>query len=481
MTSTPDSSNIPEYSVSEISASVKSVLEGAFTRIRVRGEITEFKRYPSGHLYFSLKDEGGKISAVIWRHQANRLSLQPENGVEVIALGKISSYGERSFYQLVVESIDYAGEGAILARIEKLRLKLLNEGLFDPEKKKKLPFLPSVIGVVTSAQGAVLHDIRTTLARRFPRKVLVWPVAVQGEGAADQIVKAIDGFNIFKSNSLLHRPDLLIVARGGGSLEDLMAFNAEAVVRAVARSTIPVISAVGHETDTTLVDYASDQRAPTPTAAAELAVPVYTEIMAGLEQSQARLTKAIEAMFQQIHLRLNCISQLLPDLPTLLQQVRMRLDDRSYRLVLALPHLIERKRADLQRISGVMPPPTYMIERKKHHMALLSSALGSALIRQHDYFRQRLNKIHLSPQWLHILVRAKENQLQAQASLLEATSPSAVMARGYALVITTKGKPITSALNLTEGKRFKLRFADGEKTVIVEKRPATKGQGDLDL
>lgn len=289
--------NVPEYSVSEISGAIKRTLEGGFARVRVRGEITELKRYPSGHVYLSLKDQGGKISGVIWRGSVSRLGMAPENGIEVIATGRVSAYGDRSSYQLVIDQMSFAGEGALLAKIEKLRQKLLAEGLFDAERKKKIPFLPRLIGLVTSSRGAVLHDILTTLSRRFPRSVLVWPVAVQGEGAAAQITAAIEGFSRVPGRPDLI-PDLLIVARGGGSLEDLMAFNDETVLRAVAACPIPLISAVGHETDTTLIDYVSDQRAPTPTAAAEMAVPLRSEMVADLAHRGARLAGALSRQLQ---------------------------------------------------------------------------------------------------------------------------------------------------------------------------------------
>ena len=266
-------SNVPEYTVSEISGAVRRALEGSFGRVRVRGEVTEFKRHTSGHIYFSLKDDGAKLAAVAWKSAVPRLGLVPENGVEVIATGRITAYAERSAYQLIVERVEYAGAGALLARIEMLRRRLAAEGLFDAARKQPIPHLPAVIGVITSERGAVLHDIRTTLQRRFPRPMLLWPVPVQGEAAAARIAAAIAGFDALERGGPIPRPDVLIVARGGGSLEDLMAFNEEVVVRAVAACRIPVISAVGHETDTTLIDFAADRRAPTPTGAAELAVP----------------------------------------------------------------------------------------------------------------------------------------------------------------------------------------------------------------
>src|SRR3954453_8319252 len=317
-------SNVPEYTVSEISGAVKRTLEGAFGRVRVRGEITEFKRYPSGHLYFSLKDEGAKISAVVWKSGVARLGLVPDNGVEVIATGRISAYGERSSYQLIVERMEYAGAGALLARIEMLKKRLAEEGLFGEDRKRHIPLLPDVVGVVTSASGAVLHDILTTIARRFPRPVLLWPVPVQGEGAAARIAAAVAGFDSIAAGGAIvpggtvRRPDVLIVARGGGSLEDLMAFNDEAVIRAAAESPIPLISAVGHETDTTLIDFASDRRAPPPTAAAEMAIPARADLLADLAQLRARLLQAGRASTERARRRLMQAERGLPDLPNIL-------------------------------------------------------------------------------------------------------------------------------------------------------------------
>jgi len=352
---TPLATNVPEYTVSEISGAVKRTLEGAFGRVRVRGEITEFKRYPSGHLYFSLKDEGGKISGVVWKGAVSKLGLVPENGVEVIATGRVSSYGERSSYQLVVERMEYAGAGALLARIEMLRLRLAAEGLFGEDRKQRLPVLPGVVGVVTSAQGAVLQDIKTTILRRFPRPILLWPVPVQGEGAAAKIAAAIAGFDRIAAGGPVPRPDVLIVARGGGSLEDLMAFNDEAVVRAAAACRIPLISAVGHETDHTLIDLASDRRAPTPTAAAELAVPSRTELAANLAQEGARLAAGLHRMVQERQLRLERAVRGLPDLPSLAGAARQRLDDRAGRLALAVPNLLAARQAQLDRAARGLP------------------------------------------------------------------------------------------------------------------------------
>src|SRR5580692_5047538 len=303
--------NLPEFTVSEISGAIKRTLEGEFGRVRVRGEITEMKRYPSGHIYFSLKDEGAKLSGIVWRNSVPRLGLTPENGVEVIATGRISAYGERSSYQMIVERMEYAGAGALLARIEALRVRLAAEGLFDADRKLPLPVLPRVIGVVTSERGAVLQDIRTTILRRFPRNLLVWPVAVQGEGAAEQ--------------------------------------------SAVAACRIPLISAVGHETDTTLIDFVSDRRAPTPTAAAEMAIPPRVDLLADLAQKAARLAGALAHVTRDRRLRLLRAERELPDLPSLLGTARQRLDDRGDRLAMALPRLLERQRATVAAFGGRLP------------------------------------------------------------------------------------------------------------------------------
>lgn len=480
-TGAPSGGNVPEYSVSEISGAIRRTLEGTFGRVRVRGEITEFKRYPSGHLYFSLKDERGKISGVVWRGSVSRLGLVPENGLEIIATGKISAYGERSSYQLVVERMDYAGEGALLARIERLRLKLAEEGLFDADRKRPLPLLPHLIGVVTSAQGAVLHDICTTLLRRFPRSVLVWPVAVQGEGAAAQIIAAINGFSALDGSGAVPRPDVLIVARGGGSLEDLMAFNDEGVVRAAAACRIPLISAVGHETDTTLIDFASDRRAPTPTAAAEMAVPVRTEMLAELEHRGARALGALSRMMQTARLRLDRAAAALPDLPGLLGTARMMLDDRGRRLDVALPGFVQGRRAALVAVERHMPAVATLLSARSTRLALLGSALQTGLRQALQRQEARLGRLRVSPAPLAALVRERRAALAGLGGQLEAVSPQAVLARGYALV-TAEGLPVTSARKLAAGQDVVLTFGDGQRdAVISRKKPAKAGQATLEL
>lgn len=496
-------SNLPEYMVSEIAGAVKRTLEGSFGRVRVRGEITEFKRHGSGHLYFCLKDEGAKLKGVIWRMQVPRLGMAPENGVEVIATGRLTGYAERSEYQLVIERLEYAGIGALLARVEILRQRLAAEGLFDPSRKRPLPLLPHAVGVVTSAQGAVLHDIRTTIARRFPRPILLWPVPVQGEGAASRIAAAIRGFGeLPPSGPAPVRPDVLIVARGGGSLEDLMAFNDEAVVRAAAASPIPLISAVGHETDTTLIDHAADRRAPTPTAAAEIAVPARVELIADLQHKSARLSGALNRALGQHRLLLGQVERGLPDLPGLVGGARQRLDDRVARLVLALPNLIAAKRAVLDRAVRGLPELSRLVATARQELAHLGIRLQMALPNllaargsvvalhaaglrgglRHAVGAQRAAAdrvlARLSDAPLCAQLRETRARLDGLSARLESVSPQAVLKRGYALVYDGRDKPLTTAAAVRPGTRLKLRFADGD---VGARADATVGQGMLPL
>src|SRR5210317_258404 len=296
--------NDPEFSVTEISGAIKRVVEGEFSNVRIRGEVGRVSFPRSGHVYLDLKDDKSVISAVIWKGVMSRLTVRPEEGLEVVATGRITTFGGQSKYQLVIEDMKPAGVGALMAMLEKRKAMLAAEGLFDPARKRPLPYLPEIIGVVTSPSGAVIRDILHRLRDRFPRKVLVWPVAVQGQKCAPEVAAAIAGFNALTPGGALPRPDLLIVARGGGSVEDLWSFNEENVVRAVAASDIPVISAIGHETDTTLIDFVADMRAPTPTAAAELAVPVRAELLSDVLSFESRLHRAGQRLIadQEKHL-----------------------------------------------------------------------------------------------------------------------------------------------------------------------------------
>src|SRR5579885_1068746 len=328
----PLHSNLPEYTVSELSNALKRSIEDNFAQVRVRGEVSGFKRHGSGHCYLCLKDSDAVLDAVVWRTTAIRLATIPEDGMEVVCTGRLTTYPGRSKYQLVIDTIELAGVGALLKLLEERRKRLAAEGLFAAERKRRLPFLPVVLCVVTSPLGAVSLDILHRLADRFPRRVRLWPVAVQGDGAAAQIAAAIDGFNRLAPGGAVPRPDLIIVARGGGSLEDLMPFNEEIVVRAAAASAIPLISAVGHETDTTLIDHAADRRAPTPTAAAEMAVPVRLDLVAELSGKGQRLAAALARHFGECRLHLAGLARGLPEPRSLLDAAAQRLDDRAERL-----------------------------------------------------------------------------------------------------------------------------------------------------
>jgi exodeoxyribonuclease VII large subunit len=484
--------NIPEYSVSEISAAVKRTLEGAFGRVRVRGEITELKRYASGHIYFSLKDENGKIAGIIWKSAVSRLGLVPENGVEVIATGRVTAYGERSSYQLIVERMEYAGAGALLARIEMLRARLAEEGLFAEARKRALPLLPRLVGVITSEQGAVLQDIRTTIARRFPRSILLWPVPVQGEGAAARIVAAITGMSALPLTGPVVRPDVLIVARGGGSLEDLMAFNDEAVVRAAAACTVPLISAVGHETDTTLIDFAADRRAPTPTAAAELAVPSRIELSADVAQKVGRLSSAMARRTGEGRLRVTGAVRGLPDIASLLGQARQRLDDRAERLRMAPRNLLMIRRAEWRHATERLPAPSAWLEglsrrvreaetrlllglpqllgQRRNAMALAGQGLLATLRHRVAVLAQAEGRVSARLRPAPVLAGQREARarLDGLSGRLQSVSYAAVLERGFALVSDPAGHPLTRAAEVAPRASLKLRFADGTVAAIAE-------------
>lgn len=367
------SHNRPALSVSELSASLKATIESTFTEVRVRGEISGFKAAASGHLYFNLKDDQAVMNAIVWRGVSGRFGFKPEDGLEVIATGRLSIYPGRSSYQIIIEQMEPAGAGALLAMLEKRKAMFAAEGLFAPERKKKIPFLPRTIGIVTSPTGAVIRDMLHRLSERFPVKVQLWPVLVQGEGAAEQIAKAIEGFNEFTD-----KPDLLIVARGGGSLEDLWAFNEEVVVRAAAASTIPLISAVGHETDTTLIDYVSDLRAPTPTGAAEKAVPVRADLIAMLLDAERRLHSGTARFLDRLTTQVQEYGRAFLHPERLVETLSLRLDDWSERLTGALPRLVEVKAERLSAISSRMAQPLLrLLERNESRLTNFSALLNS--------------------------------------------------------------------------------------------------------
>jgi exodeoxyribonuclease VII large subunit len=473
-TPAPTPGNVPEFAVSEIAGAVRRTLEGAFGRVRVRGEITECKRYPSGHIYLSLKDENAKLESVVWRTSVPRLSVQPENGLEVIATGKITTYADRSKYQLVIDRLEFAGEGALLARIEKLRQKLLAEGLFAEDRKRPLPALPMVVGVVSSEAGAVIQDIRTTIARRFPRRIILWPVPVQGQGAAEKIAAAIEGFGRLPEGGPVPRPDVIIVARGGGSLEDLMAFNEEVVVRAAALCPIPLISAVGHETDTTLIDFASDRRAPTPTAAAEMAVPARAELLAALSQTDARLRGAATRLLRAAETTLLRIERRMPDIPAKIGELRRRLDEGGEALPFALQSLVRSKRDALAPL--MLPHPRAGIAARRAALELLDSRRNAALARQVQRGRGQRALQAFSAAPVEALLRQRRTQLEGLAARLEGASYQSVLARGFALVRDAEGEPLTRAAAVAPGAKLSIAFADGQVAAVAEGEAPKRGR-----
>lgn len=434
--------NQPVYTVSEVSFTIKRVVEERFGVICVRGEISGWKVASSGHAYFRLKDDNAVIDAVCWRGTAGKMSFKPEDGLEVVCKGRVTTYPGKSSYQIVVDHMEPAGIGALMALLEKRRKILEEEGLFNPNRKKPLPFLPQVVGVVTSPTGAVIRDILHRISDRFPVHVLIWPVVVQGEGAAEQVAAAIAGFNAMSEG----RPDVLIVARGGGSIEDLWAFNEEIVVRAAAESAIPLISAVGHETDTTLIDYVSDRRAPTPTAAAEMAVPVREELWLGCKQLDTRLTTAMHRLVSQQQEILEGLTRGLPRPVQLLQVAAQRLDDWGERLVAALPSSLARREQQLAVLVAGLRPQALRLDLKKagQQLADLQQRMDGAL-------RRTLNM--------------RDDHLHALAALLESVNYQRVLERGFALVKDAKGALVTTSAQAREAGELVLTFKDGSLKV----------------
>ena len=480
------SANAGVYSVSELSFALKRTLEEGFAFVRVRGEISGFKRHASGHLYFALKDQDAVLDAVCWRGTAGRLGLAPEDGMDVIASGRITTYPGRSKYQIVIDRLELAGVGALLKLLEERKKKLAAEGLFDPARKKPLPYLPEVVGVVTSPTGAVIRDILHRIAERFPRRILVWPVLVQGEGAAEQVARAIEGFNALPEHGPVPRPDLHTVARGGGSLEDLWAFNEEIVVRAAASSRIPLISAVGHETDTTLIDFAADKRAPTPTAAAEMAVPVRADLQRDLLAKQARVVGALDRLFRGRRERISGLARGLNVVPGLVQHATQRLDDRGERLEGALHGRF--RRLDTRLAATRVPHPRHVLAVKRGRIEAAAKRLGRmhpALgIAPRAEMLVRLGE--RLPRLFELNLRRNKTRLETARRLLESHSYKGVLERGYVVVRDDKGKPIRSADAVSAGDSLQLEFADGKVGTTVTggdapeaaTKPARKRSGD---
>ena len=433
--------NAHAYSITEISNALKRTVEDQFGHVRLRGELSGVKRAASGHMYCALKDEKAVIDGVMWRGNAGRLAFQAEDGLEVIASGKLTTYAGRSKYQIVIDSMELAGEGALLALLEKTKLRLEAEGLFAPSRKRTLPYLPRRIGVVTSPTGAVIRDILHRLADRFPSEVLVWPVLVQGKGAAEQIARAIRGFGALPASGRLQRPDLLIVARGGGSIEDLWAFNEEPVVRAIAECPIPTISAVGHETDTTLADYAADRRAPTPTAAAEMAVPVRADLAAFIEDLAHRQKRLAMRPVTLGRERLSARAERLPKIETLLQPQMQSLDDLTERLRRGLQDRAAHAREQVTRTAARLSLPLLQQRAAAAQTALTYARLEPKLIERR-------------------LVRMNEllgNQVRIFASL----DPKAPLQRGFVLVRDDAGTLLATKAVAAQAQTLNIEFKDG--------------------
>jgi len=471
--------NTPEYTVSDISGEVKRTLEGTFGRIRVRGEVGRVFKARSGHLYYDIKDDRNVLACTTWKGQISGLSVVPEEGLEVVVTGRLTAFGAQSKYNLNVDEVSVAGQGALMALLEKRKKQLEAEGLFAPERKKPLPYLPQIIGVVTSPSGAVIRDILHRLRDRFPRKVLIWPVAVQGANCAPEVSRAIEGFNQLTPGGALPRPDLIIVARGGGSIEDLWGFNEESVARAAAASDIPLISAVGHETDTTLIDFVSDRRAPTPTAAAELAVPVRMELLAWTGEQGARLSRAATDAVQRRAQRLRDLSRALPRPESLLNTPRQRLDLIADRLAPALDRGVQNHRLQMVELSAHLRPSTLrnVVSSRQEALRNLSSRLSVRPIRREiDLRHQTLRTLadRMTAAQSARLDRLQQ-RLEATDRLRETLSYKATLDRGYA-VIRAEGDVVTTKAQASGHSALEIEFADGAMTVgtSTPPKPAAK-------
>ena len=523
----PEGVNTPEFSVSELSGAVKRLIEGEFAQVRVRGEIGRVSRPRSGHVYLDLKDERAVLSGVIWKGVAGRLEVAPQEGDEVIATGRLTTFAGQSKYQIVIESLVHAGEGALLAKLERLKKSLAAEGLFAAERKRATPWLPRVIGVVTSPSGAVIRDILHRLAERFPVRVLVWPVAVQGQACAGEVAAAIRGFNALAPDGAIPRPDVLIVARGGGSIEDLWGFNEEAVARAAAASAVPLISAVGHETDTTLIDLAADRRAPTPSAAAEMAVPVRADLAASLADLEARRVRGLSRLLERSRQRLRDMARALPRPSSLVETRQQRLDYIAARL--PRPESLVRARGERLEGVGRRLPRALLATAQAHRLALgrVAARLGPRLAREPlargrtrlehragrlapglraaartgrlelrrvagrlgprlgraalERERARLDAraARLAPALSRRVTGARE-RLDALARLLGTLGHRQTLARGFALVREADGAVVTRAGALGPGQALEIEFADDRVEAVTGGAPRRRAGAKRD-
>jgi exodeoxyribonuclease VII large subunit len=499
--------NAPEYTVSELSGAVKRVIEGEFGLVRVRGEIGRVSRPASGHLYYDLKDDRSVIAAITWKGQASKMQVMPEEGMEVIATGRMTTFPGQSKYQLIIEDLAPAGAGALMAMLEKRRLALAAEGVFDAARKQAIPYLPQVIGVVTSPSGAVIRDILHRLRDRFPRHVLIWPVAVQGAKCAPEVADAIRGFNAIAPGGPIPRPDLIIVARGGGSLEDLWGFNEEIVVRAAAESQIPLISAVGHETDTTLIDFASDRRAPTPTAAAEMAVPVRFDLLAALDGFGARLGAGAGRSLMLRAQRLRDLARALPRVDVLTQSAVQRFDLWSGRLGAGLGLAVTKKRGAFEARAARVQPQALrdLLARRADALKGISARLEAGISRRRENAGQYALRWsdRLAPALANLIARVARDAVQGRARLavlgprldaaptlrLRALSDrldaldrtrmtlgyTETLRRGYA-VVRADGAVVTTKAGAEQAAALEIEFSDGR--LALGGRAPKRGKGD---
>jgi len=484
-----DAGNAPAYSVSELAFALKKTLETAYGFVRLRGEISKVTRHGNGHIYLDLKDENASINGVVWKGSVRGLKVQPSQGLEVVVTGRITTFAPRSSYQIVIETMEHAGVGALLAQLERLKEQLKAEGLFDADRKKPLPSTPQVVGVVTSPTGAVIRDILHRIRDRWPTRVIVWPVVVQGQDAAAQVAAAVRGFNALPPDGPVPRPDVLIVARGGGSIEDLWPFNDEALARVVAAGDIPLISAVGHETDTTLIDYVSDRRAPTPTAAAEIATPVLADLKAAVLDSERRMNRCLQHALETRRSRLAAAR--LPRPSELLGPRTQRFDLASGRLAAALERNVAVHEHAFARIGGRFAPA--LLDRpqrlKAERLAELSARLAAAAARAADTAERRSRLADLSARMHRAIDHRlkREGERLARIEQLRASlNPDGPLDRGFARVHHADGRLARRGADLQAGEEIRLVFADKARKAIVDgaarpkPRPATGGtQGDL--
>ena len=496
--------NTPEFSVSELSGAIKRALEDGFGYVRLKGEVSGYRGpHASGHCYFALKDDKSKIEAVIWKGVFGRLRFKPQEGLEVIAQGKITTFPGSSKYQIVIEALEPAGAGALMALLEERKRKFAAEGLFEEARKKPRPFLPKVIGIITSPTGAVIRDMLHGFNERFPAHVIVWPVRVQGEGSAAEVAAAIRGFNALQPDGPVPRPDVLIVARGGGSLEDLWSFNEEIVVRAAADSRIPLISAVGHETDWTLIDLVADARAPTPTKAAEWAVPKYAELLETIDKLGLRHRTGMRRVLEGIRTHLKAAARGLPRAEDLIALPRQRFDGAAGRLTQSVRGNLQRKTTGYVQVSGRLNPRVLAVRiaAARRRLDGLERMQRDNLVRTSSLARNRLERLtgRLQPSALGRRIeaagerfrqlslrgrRAIEQRLLAtrrgldgQANLLKSLSYQSVLARGYALVRDGEGRMVRLAAALGAGDALAIEFADGAIGAEVTSRSGPVSSG----